>query len=240
MRLVSLAALILLILAAAFNGPVAAQGCDDCREIKRELRDAALDRVTTGTDASPTAPVVRAILYWAEGCGHCHEVLDGILPKMQAKYGPQLEMRLIEVVSLEDISAFYDLAEGYGFARGRAAVPFLLIGDRALMGVEQIERDLPGLIETYLAAGGVDRPDLTAGDATPEPAAPAGGIRGVATPCESDSAADSGASTGEEAPAHNLPASFLTSMGLAVVASGSLAFILGRRALRRWTRPAAK
>lgn len=239
MRLATLWGLILLILAAACGVSIAAQGCDDCREIKKELRDAALNKVAPIAGVSPAAPVVRVVLYWAEGCGHCHEVLDSILPPMQEKYGPQLETRLVEVVSMEDIASFFDVAEGYGFARGRAAVPFLLIGDRALMGVEQIERDLPGLIEIYLAAGGVDWPDFTAGSTAPEPAATAGGICGVATPCESDSTARSGAPTDEEAPARNLPAPFLASMGLAAALGGSLAFILGWRAVHSRARSAA-
>lgn len=231
--------LVILRLVVVPGAPVAALGCDDCREIKKELRDAALNKAAPVAGASPAAPVVRVVLYWAEGCGHCHEVLDSILPPMQEKYGPQLETRPVEVVSMEDIASFFDIAEGYGFARGRAAVPFLLIGDRALMGVEQIERDLPGLIETYLAAGGVDWPDLRAGNATPEPVATAGGICGVATPCESDSPAGSGTPTGGEVPAPNLPAPFLASMGLAAALGGSLAFILGRRAVRSRTRSAA-
>lgn len=233
-----LSCLVALMLVAVPGAPVAAQGCDDCREIKKELRDAALSKVAPIAGVSPAAPVVRVVLYWAEGCGHCHEVLDSILPPMQEKYGPQLETRLVEVVSMEDIASFFDVAEGYGFARGRAAVPFLLIGDRALMGVEQIERDLPGLIETHLSAGGADWPDLTAANAAPEPAATAGGICGVATQCESDSAAVSGAPTGEEALARNLPAPFLASMGLAASLGASLAFILGRRAVRSRARSA--
>lgn len=111
--------------------------------------------------ADPAAPVVRVVLYWSEGCGHCPEVLDGVLPELQRQYGEQLEVRLVEVLSLEDITAFFDVAEGYGYARGKAAVPFLLVGDRALMGVEQIRRELPGIIAQRLAAGGADWPALT-------------------------------------------------------------------------------
>lgn len=240
MRQATLWGLILLVLAAVSGVPVAAQGCDDCREIKKELRGAALDRTTSVAGAPSTAPVVRAVLYWAEGCGHCHEVLDRILPKMQQKYGPQLDVQLIEVVSLEDISAFYDVAEGYGFARGRAAVPFLLIGDRTLMSVEQIERELPGLIEKHLAAGGVGWPDRAARNATPELAAATIGICGIAAPCESDVAASSGAPVSGAAPVRDRLAPLLATVGLAAVAGGSLAFFLGRRVFRRRTRSAAR
>lgn len=158
----------LFLLVSVLPMSAAAQGCEDCQIIKK-----GVPAITPGAAAptaiapvaaqptetsSPAAPVARLTLYWSESCGHCDEILDGLLPRLQQQYGPQLEARLIEVVSLEDISAFFDLAEAYGYARGRASVPFLLIGDRALLGVEQIERELPDLIVAALAAGGADWP----------------------------------------------------------------------------------
>jgi uncharacterized membrane protein len=55
-------------------------------------------------------------------------------------------------------------------------VPFLVIGDRALIGSGQIPAELPGLIEQHLSAGGVAMPDLPglsglSPAATPIPAA---------------------------------------------------------------------
>lgn len=182
-----------------------AQGCAECQEIKKEQYTAqagdtarvggnmpAMDAtaVTRPTHSpSPTIPVVRVVLYWAEGCGHCHEVLDRILPQLQARYGPQLEVRLIEVVSLEDISAFFDLAEAYGYARGRASVPFLLIGGRALMGVEQIERELPELIQAGLAAGGTDWPTPPARQGEPQAAGISEDTCSFTVPCAEETAA---------------------------------------------------
>lgn len=227
--------LVILMLVAVHDAPVVAQGCDDCREIKKELRDAALNRSTPVAGAPLTAPVVRVVLYWAEGCGHCHEVLDSILPQMHEKYGPQLEVRLVEVVSLEDIAAFFDVAEGYGFPRGKAAVPFLLIGDRALMGVEQIERDLPGLIETYLAAGGVDWPDPGEKRMVPQPAASAIATSGCdfATPCADGSAASAVAPTTGMTRPFSAPAPILIALGFVAVGGGSLTAFLRQRARRR-------
>ena len=139
----------------------AAQGCEDCRDLKKEYRDSALARYTPAP-ASPTAvPKVQVVLYWSKGCGHCEEVLEGVLPELQEKHGAQLEVRLVEVVSMEDISAFFDVAEGYGYARGRAAVPFLLIGDRALMGVDQISSRVAGLDRHLFGCGrrGLAKPE---------------------------------------------------------------------------------
>jgi uncharacterized membrane protein len=187
-------AVLVLILLAASVGPATAQGCDDCRELKQELRGGAVAAtLQPAPPPSPAAvgwpsatnqpePVVRAVMFWLEGCGHCHEVMDKVLPPLQRKYGRQLEIRLIEVVTTEDIDRFYQVAAGFGFERGRAGVPFLIIGDRVLMGTDPIAAELPGLIEQHLAAGGVDWP-AAAGLAPP--AAPAE-ICAPATPCTNE------------------------------------------------------
>lgn len=186
--------LIWLLVLASLSLPAATQGCADCQELKQKQYAAAVSPATPtaarlNTALTPATPVVRITLYWAEGCGHCHEVLDRILPPLQVQYGPQLEVRLIEVVSLEDINAFFDLAEAYGYARGRASVPFLLIGGRALIGVEQIERKLPGLIASALAAGGADWPAAPARDAAGQAAGTAEEGCGFIVPCVEGTAA---------------------------------------------------
>lgn len=105
-------------------------------------------------------PVVHAVLFWMDGCPHCHEVLDTVLPPLHEKYGALLEITLVEVVSMEDVNRLYDLAATYGLPPEQVGVPFLIIGDRALVGSQQIPAELPGLIEAYLAQGGVDRPSI--------------------------------------------------------------------------------
>lgn len=209
LRAVVCGAICLLALASLPLAVVMAQSCDDCREIKglpaatpRPTRAAipAPTAVELTVAPSPAAPVVRMVLYWAEGCGHCHEVLDGILPQVQQKYGSQLKVRLVEVVTLEDITAFYHVAEGFGFARGRAAVPFLLIGDHALMGVEQIEAGLPGLITAALAASGTDWPAPPAQDGFGKAVATTDDTCGFTVPCPEETAAGAGAAAAQAGP----------------------------------------
>jgi glutaredoxin len=157
-RLIIWAFILLVLIGAAPVSSAAAQGCDECREIKKELRQAGFERPESDARPSPPAPLVRIVLYWLDGCGHCHEVIEGILPQMQQQYGAQLEVRLIEIVSMEDIAAFYTVAEQYGYTRGSAEVPFLMIGERSLVGMERITAELPNAIESYLAEGGIDWP----------------------------------------------------------------------------------
>jgi thiol-disulfide isomerase/thioredoxin len=229
-RALTIWGLVLLVLATGF-GAAAAQGCDDCRELKQEYRDGALNRYTPAA-ARPTAtPSVRMILYWSNECGDCDDVLDGVLPRLQEHYGAQLEVRLVEVVSMEEISAFFDVAESYGFARGKAAVPFLLIGERALSGVEQIEAELPQLIDARLVAGEVDWPAPPA-KGTGQPGQAATGGCDFATPCPDEPKATKAPTTGTAQPRNLLPPVAGT-IGLAAVLGGSLVALRRHRATDR-------
>ncbi len=121
----------------------------------------AATRPAVQPTASPTGgerAVVRFVLFWQNGCPHCHEVLENVLPPLQAQYGDQLEILLIEIYGIDDVNRLHEVAEFYGIPRQRVGVPFLVIGDRVLIGSRQIPEQLPGLIESHLAAGGLDWP----------------------------------------------------------------------------------
>lgn len=105
-------------------------------------------------------PVVHAVMLWLESCGHCQYVLEEVLPPLQAQYGEQFEIILVQLVTTEDFDRLYQTAVAFGIAKEKVGLPFLVIGEQALMGSRQISEVLPGLIEQYLAQGGVDYPDL--------------------------------------------------------------------------------
>jgi len=106
-------------------------------------------------------PVVHAVMFWMDGCPHCQQVLDNVLPPLQEKYGDQFKLQLVELVTSEDVDRLYQLAAAYKIPKEQAGVPFLVIGDRVLIGSGEIPAELPGLIESYLASGGVALPDIT-------------------------------------------------------------------------------
>lgn len=60
-----------------------------------------------------------------EGCPHCHDVLDTVLPPLRAKYGQQLEIQLIELFSGEEIVALFELAESMGISKEQVGLPEL-------------------------------------------------------------------------------------------------------------------
>ena len=137
-------------------------------------------------------PVVRGVMFWMDTCGHCHYVLESVLPPLQEQYGSQLVITLIEIVSSEDADRMLAVAAEMGLPPGGVGVPFMVIGDRYLIGSDQVAAELPGLIEAHLAAGGVELPPLQTLEglvsaaepavlsATPAPAATAAPLEAVA------------------------------------------------------------
>ncbi|MEW5720485.1 MAG: hypothetical protein AB1817_17815, partial [Chloroflexota bacterium] len=114
---------------------------------------------------APVKPVVRAAMFWMNGCPHCEEIINRVLPPLQQQYGAQLDVRLIEVATTQDVDHLYQLAASFGIPKEQTGVPFLVLGNQALTA-NQIPTELPRVIEKYLASGGVDLPNLAI---TPSP-----------------------------------------------------------------------
>jgi uncharacterized membrane protein len=105
-------------------------------------------------------PVVRAILFHAEGCSHCKTVIDKVLPPLQMKHGDQLQIAMIEISGQENYDYFRQIEESAKLPAARRGVPALFIADQILVGDQEIPQKLPGLIQKGLAAGGIDYPAL--------------------------------------------------------------------------------
>lgn len=123
-----------------------------------------VDYSTPSPTQSPTTPavssqagegVVNAVLFWMQGCPECETVLKVILPPLESSYGNKLLIQKIELTSVQAVDQLYQLGARLGIAKEAIQVPFLVIGDRYLIGKEAIERELVDLIEKYLTLGGV-------------------------------------------------------------------------------------
>ncbi|MCK7496822.1 MAG: hypothetical protein MZW92_42460 [Comamonadaceae bacterium] len=79
-------------------------------------------------------PVVRALMFWKAGCGLCEDVIQNILPPIQNQYGAQLDLRLMEVVTMQDVDNLYALAATYGIPKEKVGVPFLILDKTVLIG----------------------------------------------------------------------------------------------------------
>lgn len=114
--------------------------------------------MTVPTTSAQEEPVVHAVMFWMEGCGHCTWVKSEVLSPLAEQYGDQWHLELIELRSAEDFDHLYNLGAAIGVPRENIGVPFLLIGDAVLIGSAQIPSELPGLIEKHLTAGGTGWP----------------------------------------------------------------------------------
>jgi uncharacterized membrane protein len=102
--------------------------------------------------------VVHAVIFYSPSCGHCQYVISEVLPPLFAKYGDQLQMVGIDATQPGGQMLFQ--ATIVKFKLDSAGVPFLVVGDTYLVGSVDIPEKFPGLIEQYLAQGGVDWPDI--------------------------------------------------------------------------------
>ncbi len=136
--------------------------------------------------AAPTlaaSPVVHGVMFYADGCGHCESVIKNTLPPLQAKYGDQLQIAMVEVSAEADYQYFRQIEDQYKVPTELRGVPALFIGDQLLVGDRQIPTELPKLIEKHLTAGGVDYPALPGLAERLGVKASGTGVCAPATPC---------------------------------------------------------
>jgi uncharacterized membrane protein len=103
-------------------------------------------------------PVVRAVIFYSPACGHCHRVMTQDLPPLVERYGDRLHIAAVDVEQDAGRSLFLATVERFGVEG--LGVPTLVVGDVVLVGSVEIPERLPGLVEQYLAAGGVGWPDV--------------------------------------------------------------------------------
>lgn len=104
--------------------------------------------------------VVRAVLFFSPTCPHCHTVMTEILPPLQEKYGEQLEIVNVDITQVDGQALFMAALQLHGIPVEEAGVPLMIVGDQVMIGSLDIPANLPGLIESLLAAGGIDWPPI--------------------------------------------------------------------------------
>jgi uncharacterized membrane protein len=116
-----------------------------------------------------TDAVVRATLFTTLDCRDCQLEVGAALGPLREKYGEQFEVRTLDIVTSEDVEYLYQLAEYYGISRQEVDLPLIIVGEHLLVG-EQMAAELPDLVDSYLATGGVDWPSLPVRPGTVLPA----------------------------------------------------------------------
>lgn len=111
-----------------------------------------------GAVSAAPAAVVRGVLFYSPTCSHCHEVMTNVLPPLRDQYGDQLVIAEIDATTAQGGAVWQAAVTRYN--PSVVGYPTLIVGDQVLIGSVQIPDQLPVLIDTYLAEGGVPWPDL--------------------------------------------------------------------------------
>jgi uncharacterized membrane protein len=136
--------------------------------------------------AQDSDATVQAVLFYSPSCPHCHEVIQNVLPPLYSTYGSELDWYYLptassyaEETTLSIVGQFggqlnilyvdvttpiggelFGTALDYVNYEEGGPVPFLIVADQYLIGSAEIPAQLPGIIETGLAADGIPWPAI--------------------------------------------------------------------------------
>ncbi len=102
--------------------------------------------------------VVHGVMFFAPGCGHCHEVMTKDLPPLAKQYGEQLQIAFVNVATLQGGALYKAAVEHFKLPREQQGFPAFILGNKVLVGSADIPKQLPGLIKKYLTDNGVGWP----------------------------------------------------------------------------------
>ncbi|MCA9905738.1 MAG: vitamin K epoxide reductase [Anaerolineae bacterium] len=113
-----------------------------------------------GTAVLAQRGIIHVVLFYSPSCGHCHYVITEVLPPLQEEYGDQLQLVGVDVTQTGGQALYQAAVIRFNIPEDMRGVPALIIDDTVLVGSVDIPEQLPGLLEHYQTAGGVDWPDI--------------------------------------------------------------------------------
>jgi len=117
--------------------------------------------IPLSTLARAQSPVVRAVLFYSPSCPHCKEVIEGLLPALDQKYGSQLQIFGVNTYTEEGSALYSSYIDVYDVPPEKQGVPALVVGDWYFIGSLEIPTEFPGIIDEGLDAGGIDWPPIS-------------------------------------------------------------------------------
>jgi cytochrome c biogenesis protein CcdA len=86
--------------------------------------------------------------------------LDKLIGVLASQHGAWLQTHAIDLSHPGNAELLFQYSAALGLPEPQPAVPHVLIGRRMLVGVDEIEGQLPGLIEEHRSRGGVEIPTM--------------------------------------------------------------------------------
>ncbi len=130
---------------------------------------------------------VQVVLFYSPFCGHCQRVIaedlppiiqayntsqirsyfgdppneeTGQLPAIVAFEGDVLQILYVDTTTEIGGELYLANAERFQIPPEEQVVPIMVVGDQLLIGGVEIPEQLPGLVDSWLAAGGLSWPDI--------------------------------------------------------------------------------
>lgn len=138
--------------------------------------------VVAPPSAQASDPVVRAVLFFSPTCGHCHYVIDEVLPGLFESSGGapevlydetlpvgevafilidngRLQVLLVDVTVENGVQLFHAASEALGIES--QGVPRLVVGDEVMIGSVEIPERFPAILADSLDTGStIDWPNI--------------------------------------------------------------------------------
>ena len=118
--------------------------------------------LTWGVDAARAegGPVLRIVYFYATDCAHCITIINEVLTPLQAEYGDQMQIKMVEISDPTNYEMLIRAEEMFGVTPEQRGLPTLVIDGQALIGEEAVRGQLHCLLDTCLGAGGTSWPDI--------------------------------------------------------------------------------
>ncbi len=114
----------------------------------------------TRASAPTGGPVIHILYFYSTECPHCQVVERDVLKPLEERYADRLDIRYLEIGNPAAYELLIRVEEYFGIAPEKRGLPTLVVGDRILIGEEEIRQQLPCLVEKCLAEAGADFPPI--------------------------------------------------------------------------------
>lgn len=106
------------------------------------------------------SPVIHILYFYSTECPHCRAVEREILEPLKAQYPNRLDIRYLEIGDPTAYELLVRTEEYFRVAPEKRGLPTVVVGDRILIGEEEVRQQLPCLVEKCLAETGADFPPI--------------------------------------------------------------------------------
>ncbi len=126
----------------------------------RALLAAGIVLLLTASHVRAQDTSVKAVLFYNPGCGACKTLINETLPPLVLKHGSNLLIYTVDVTNPEGDKLYQAALSALAVPQDQQDVPFLVLENTYLAGLNTIQDQLPGLIEEKLLQGGTGWPSI--------------------------------------------------------------------------------